>query len=145
MSAKRRLRPEEGASQFNPGGAAVNRRPVTIGGLNGSQDGGPTEMRRSNQIRSPQKRAELLGSVGALILGMGISPLFARFLTPYTTPLLLTGLLMHAWGMYDKHRLEREETSAPQWWVELLYWVCWVALLVLCVYIAAGYLKTRTA
>jgi hypothetical protein len=99
-----------------------------------------TEMKQTNQIRSRLKRAELLGGVGALILGMGLGLLFARFLTPYTTPLLLTGLLMHAWGMYDKHRLESEGAGARQWRVELLYWVCWVALLVLCVYIAVDYL-----
>ena len=111
-----------------------------IRGLNGSQEGETTEMRQTNQIRSRLKRAELLGGVGALILGMGVGLLFAAFLTPYTIPFLLTGLLMHAWGMYNKHRLESEGAVARQWWAELLYWVCWAALLVLCAYIAVDYL-----
>ena len=85
------------------------------------------------------KRADLLSGVGAVVLGMGLGLLFARLLTPYATPLLLTGLLMHAWGMFDKHRLEKASTGARLWWEEALYWVCWIALLILAAYIAVSH------
>ena len=67
---------------------------------------------RYNQV----KRAELLTGVGAVVLGMGLGLLFAGFLARYTLPLLLIGLLMHAWGMFDKHRLEKASAGARRWW-----------------------------
>lgn len=86
------------------------------------------------------KRAELLGGVGALALGAGLGLLLSSFLKPYTVPLLAVGLLAHAWGMFDKHRLEAAAPGARPRWAESLYWVCWAALLLLLVYLAASYL-----
>ncbi len=74
------------------------------------------------------KRAELLSSVGAGVLGGGLALLFAAALQSYAVVLLLVGLFAHAWGMYDKHRLEHRRTSVRIGWVETLYWVCWLAL-----------------
>ena len=84
------------------------------------------------------KRAELLGGVGALVLGMGLGLLFSSFLKPYTVPIVIVGLLSHAWGMFDKHRLEANSSPTRPWWAALLYWACWVSLLVLSVYLAAS-------
>jgi len=93
-----------------------------------------------NQKSSSLKRAELLSGIGAIVLGMGLGLFFSRFLTAYTTPLLLIGLLTHAWGMFDKHRVENASEGARLWWAETLYWVCWAALLALVAYITISHL-----
>ena len=54
-----------------------------------------------------QKRAELTSAVGAGVLGGGLALLLAQYLAPYTVPLLVVGSLLHAWGMVDRHRLDR--------------------------------------
>ena len=82
------------------------------------------------------KRAETTSAFGAGILGAGIALLLAELLKSYAVPILVLGLVMHAWGMYDKHRLETSGGTARLWWVEALYWGCWVALGVLIVYVA---------
>jgi hypothetical protein len=94
-----------------------------------------------NQKTSRLKRAELLSGVGAVVLGMGLGLLLSRFLSSYTTPLILIGLLTHAWGMFDKHRLESASAGVRLWWAEVLYWICWGALFVLALYIAVFHLR----
>ena len=81
------------------------------------------------------KRAETTSSIGAGVLGAGIASLLPERLAPYAIPILLVGLVMHVWGMYDKHRLERRAGAKPPWWAELLYWGCWLGLLVLLGYV----------
>ena len=80
-----------------------------------------------------------MSGVGAVALGAGLGLLFSNLLKPYTVPLLLVGLLAHAWGMFDKHRLEGAAASARPWWAEAAYWACWVALLALAAYVAFSY------
>ena len=80
------------------------------------------------------KRAELLSSFGAGILGAGIGLLLANMLSEYGLPILLLGLISHSLGLFQKHRLERGE-HVRIWWVESLYWLCWLALAVLLAYI----------
>ena len=41
---------------------------------------------------------------------------------------LIVGALAHAWGMYDKHRIERDSGAGNPWWSALFYWLCWVLL-----------------
>src|SRR5262245_18738142 len=98
-------------------------------------------MIQSIQIHNRIKRAELLGSVGALVLGVGVGLPFARFLTPYTTPLLLPGFLLHSWGMYYRRKLDQASAVTSPGWVNVLYWVCWIALPIPSVYIRVGLLK----
>lgn len=86
------------------------------------------------------KRAELTSGVGALVLGVGLGALFAAYLGGAGLAVFLTGLLLHVWGMYDKHRLERGTTAAWVWWADLLYWVCWVALVLLLAFVGWRYL-----
>jgi len=86
------------------------------------------------------KRAELLSSVGAGILGAGIALLLAKALAPYAVAILLIGLVAHAYGMFEKHRLERQAEAARVWWAEVLYWVCWLALAALVLIILVGHL-----
>lgn len=84
------------------------------------------------------KRAETTSSIGAGVLGAGVALLVANRLAAHAVPILITGLVMHAWGMYDKHRLERDEGAGRLWWAELLYWGCWVALAALLAYVLIG-------
>ena len=84
--------------------------------------------------RARWKRADTTSAVGAGVLGAGIGVLLAGFLDAYAIPIAGVGLLMHAWGMYDKHRLERDGGIRRLWWAEALYWGCWIALLVLALY-----------
>ncbi len=73
------------------------------------------------------KRAELTSGVGALVLGIGLGALFAAYLAPAAVAVLGAGLLLHAWGMYDKHRLERGTEAASFRYAAALYWLCWGA------------------
>ena len=84
------------------------------------------------------KRAELTSGIGALVLGSGLGGIFARYLAPAAVAVLATGLLLHAWGMYDKHRLERGSEAASVRYAAALYWVCWGLLAVV-----VGYLVLR--
>jgi hypothetical protein len=43
-------------------------------------------------------------------------------------PILIAGVVVHAWGMLDKHRVEREADLLRPWRATLLYWVCWLSL-----------------
>lgn len=80
------------------------------------------------------KRAELLSSLGAGVLGAGIALLLPSLLVKYAIPLLVLGLIAHAVGMTQAHALEQEDNRTPVWWVEGLYWFCWVVLALLALY-----------
>jgi hypothetical protein len=80
------------------------------------------------------KKAELLSSFGAGILGAGIALLLANTLAGYALPILLLGLISHGVGMFQKHRLE-QSGNLRIWWAESLYWFCWLALVALLFYI----------
>ena len=80
------------------------------------------------------KRADLLSSLGAGILGAGIALLWANSMAEFALPILLLGLLSHSLGMFQKHRLERGE-HVRLWWAEFLYWFCWLVLAALLAYI----------
>lgn len=56
------------------------------------------------------KRLDLLGGVGAGVLGAGISLLLTQWLQPFAVPALLIGILAHGWAMYAKGKLERQAT-----------------------------------
>jgi hypothetical protein len=74
------------------------------------------------------KKAELLSSLGAGVLGAGIALLLPNQLAPYAILILLLGLVSHAVGMSQKHRLEQQGKVVHLWWAEALYWLCWLAL-----------------
>ncbi len=86
----------------------------------------------------PIKKAELLSSLGAGVLGAGIALLLANFLASYAIPILLLGLVSHTVGMSRKHSLEQRGNNSREWWVEGLYWFCWLALTALLLYILIG-------
>ena len=74
------------------------------------------------------KRAETTSSIGTGVLGAGIALLFPTRFQAFALPILAIGLVMHVWGMYDKHRLESVGRTTRLWWAELLYWFCWLTL-----------------
>jgi len=86
------------------------------------------------------KRAELLSTSGAGILGAGVALLAPVSLKSFAIPLLGLGILMHGMGMAIKHRLERAGDS-PRWHV-MLYWGCWIILLVLGLWIGVRALRS---
>lgn len=77
------------------------------------------------------KRAELLSSLGAGVLGAGLALLLPNLLAPYAILILLLGLISHAVGMSQKHALEQQVEVVRVWWAEGLYWFCWLALVAL--------------
>jgi len=74
------------------------------------------------------KLAELTSGVGALVLGVGLGALFPRWFGPTAGLITVAGLSLHAFGMWDKHRLEGVGQPAKPLWVVALYWVCWLLL-----------------
>lgn len=74
------------------------------------------------------KFAELISAVGALALGVGLGALFPRWFGPAAGVIVFVGLLLHAFGMWDKHRLESMGQPRHPLWVVVLYWTCWFLL-----------------
>ena len=74
------------------------------------------------------KVAELTSGVGALVLGVGLGALFPQWFAPAASVIALAGVITHALGMRDKHRLENQAEAASDPWVTALYWACWLLL-----------------
>ena len=74
------------------------------------------------------KIAELTSGLGALVLGVGLGTVFADWFAPAAGLIVLAGVVAHAFGMWDKHRLEREADAPSSPWIAVLYWVCWLLL-----------------
>lgn len=80
------------------------------------------------------KRAELLSTFGAGILGAGIALLLPDILANFAIPILFFGLISHGVGMFQM-RTGQEHSSKRVWWMEVLYWLCWAVLGGLFIYI----------
>ena len=65
---------------------------------------------------SPQKRADLIAGLGAVILGIGIGALPALRLQRDAASLLFAGVLIHGWRMFDKHRFEKANNASNDVW-----------------------------
>jgi hypothetical protein len=88
---------------------------------------------------SRERFAELTSSLGAGILGAGIGSVGHRYLGSIGIPLLVLGLGMHGFGMWDMRRMERAGVLAPRpLWSLILYGLCWLCLLGIAVYLIAG-------
>ena len=74
------------------------------------------------------KLAELTSGVGALVLGIGFGALFATWIGPAAGFVTIAGLAVHAFGMWDKHRVEKRTEADADRLVLTLYWVCWLML-----------------
>ncbi len=79
-------------------------------------------------MRDRLRLAELTSGVGALVLGIGIGALLSERLAGFGLFVLLPGALTHAWGMLDKHRLERQAGTPDLWWGHYAYRGCWLLL-----------------
>lgn len=69
--------------------------------------------------------------------GAGLALFWREKLGSFAAPILVSGLVAHALGMYLKHQWERATTELPRW-VIALYWVCWAILAGLVIYIFAS-------
>ena len=85
------------------------------------------------------KQADLAGSVGGGLLGAGLGTLLAPYLGSVAPGLVLLGIVLHGWGMLEKHRLEAG--AAMPAWVRALYWGCWSALAGLAAWVLIAALK----
>ena len=74
------------------------------------------------------RRAEILSTTGAGVLGAGIGLLLARWLASLALALFAVGIAAHAWGMYARHRLDSRTGVVRARWEEPVYWLCWIAL-----------------
>lgn len=74
------------------------------------------------------KTADVTSGLGALILGVGLGAIFATRLSRMALVLSGTGAVLHAVGMWEKHRLEALPGGRRPWWVSGLYWLCWLLM-----------------
>ena len=74
------------------------------------------------------KRSALASTFGAGLFGGGLGLLVARYVGDLALPILVAGALMHAWGMHDKHAIERDLGRPEAPWTRALYWLCWLVL-----------------
>jgi hypothetical protein len=74
------------------------------------------------------KMAELTSGLGALVLGVGLGVFFAERLASLAIPSLIIGAISHAWGMFDKSRIEKAANQPSLCWETALYWLCWSLL-----------------
>jgi hypothetical protein len=89
---------------------------------------------RNASFDSLLKLAELTSSIGAGVLGLGLGAYFGDHLKSFSLSIVAIGILSHAIGMFDKHRLESQANSVPIFWIKLLYWICWASMALLIVY-----------
>ena len=74
------------------------------------------------------KLAELSSGVGALVVGLGLGALLPDLVGKAAGLVILAGTCLHAFGMWDKHRMEATTQIANSVWVRALYWMCWLLL-----------------
>ena len=92
-------------------------------------------MHLSQEKRNSQlKIAELTSGLGALVLGIGIGAFFSVKLVQYSVLIMFVGGFAHAWGMFDKNRIEKYLKKSNVWWESALYWLCWILLAIMSLY-----------
>lgn len=85
-------------------------------------------MHFTNKKQSRLKVAELTSGVGALVLGIGLGAYFSEEIIPLAVPIIIVGAISHAWGMFDKNRIEKNADLVIPPWETALYWLCWFLL-----------------
>ena len=89
-------------------------------------------------LRARLRSAELLSIAGASVLGAGVALVLQRWLAPFAVAIALAGLIAHAGGMYEKHRIEAsagQKVARGEIW---LYWFCWLTLAMLIGFLLLG-------
>ena len=74
------------------------------------------------------KLAELTSGVGALVLGAGLAALMPKLVEGLGASITAVGLMLHAFGMWDKHRIEGKQDVITPALVVTPYWICWLLL-----------------
>ena len=74
------------------------------------------------------KLAQLTSGIGAVVLGIGLGALLPTWFGPAASALTAIGLVMHAFGMWDAHRLEAAGAN-DGWQNTVAYWLCWLLLI----------------
>jgi hypothetical protein len=82
----------------------------------------------TNLERSEIRKAEILSTVGAGVLGAGLALLLHRWFAAVAIPLLILGAGVHGWAMFWRHRLESGHGVIRARWEQAVYWLCWAAL-----------------
>jgi hypothetical protein len=81
-------------------------------------------MERPNAGKGSRERlAELTSTVGAGLLGVGLGSWLSPWIGREAGLLLVLGIAMHSWGMFDMRRMEGKAAKRPLWSL-VLYWVC---------------------
>jgi hypothetical protein len=73
-----------------------------------------------------------------LVLGVGLGALVPEWFASSALVILLVGVALHAFGMWDKHRIEASTQEKAVRWVAVAYWMCWLLLAGLALFLAAG-------
>ena len=82
--------------------------------------------------------AELTSGIGALVLGVGLGALFPQWFAPGAGLIAFAGVVTHALGLWDRHRLEAQKHTESGVLVLALYWVCWLLLAGVLVFVFVG-------
>ena len=112
----------------------VGRRPDVANAFGRDHSSIPL-MERTVEPVGRIKRAEILGSAGAGILGMGLGAMLSDRVSAVAVPLVALGASMHALGMWQRHRLDLAVGAELPRWSNALYWSCWGALLLVGAYL----------
>lgn len=83
------------------------------------------------------RQLDLLGGLGAGVLGAGIALLFADALQGFAVPALVIGIAAHGYAMFARSRLERQANVELPGWAKGAQWVCWLLLAGLFLYVAS--------
>jgi hypothetical protein len=86
-----------------------------------------------------RKAAELLSTVGALVIGIGVGLWLPAVGAPLAAATLVVGVVSHALGMYEKNRIETQAGEAVPEWSRALYWLCWAALAAVVAWLALDF------
>lgn len=91
--------------------------------------------RPGSRYLDQRARVELLGSIGAGVLGAGLALLFRQWLATLALPFLVIGGTVHGLAMYRKRRLDAFDGTPVPRWTEWTYWLCWLLLMALAAYV----------
>jgi hypothetical protein len=84
------------------------------------------------------KFAELTSGIGALVLGVGLGSVFDQWFAPAAPAILIAGVFVHGFGMWDKRRLASSVPASDDRWVTALYWLCWLLLAAVVAFLLVG-------
>jgi hypothetical protein len=88
-------------------------------------------MTDKNAFQARIWRAQLLSTVGAGVLGAGLGLWLQPWLEGLTAVFVLAGLVTHGWGMFAKRSIEQQLRESQRFWMDIVYWLCWGALVAL--------------